>query len=323
MPLTILMYHYVRDQKTSRFPGLKVLDLDQFREQIKYLKRFYQFVSVDECLSALENNLELPKNSVLLTFDDGYIDHYVNVFPILYQERIPGIFFPLGQGTIDRKVLDVNKIQHVLAVVEDTGILLAEILALVDSMRASWNIASLTEPFERPSSSRRFDSDNVALIKRLLQKELPHPLRSEISDHLFRKYVTEDESSFAAELYLTLDQIQVMRNCGMYFGAHGWTHPWLDSITQAEQTTWLNDALEFMSLMGVSLNRWVLSYPYGNYAEAFLPTLREKGCKLAFTTRVDLANLTPQTSLLLPRLDTNDLPKDSTAASSEWTRKVL
>ena len=35
--LTIVMYHYVRDLRRSRFPGIKGLSLDAFEGQLEYL----------------------------------------------------------------------------------------------------------------------------------------------------------------------------------------------------------------------------------------------------------------------------------------------
>ena len=38
--VTIVMYHYVRDLKRSKYPAIKSLDLALFKEQIKYIKKY-------------------------------------------------------------------------------------------------------------------------------------------------------------------------------------------------------------------------------------------------------------------------------------------
>ena len=83
------MYHYVRDLKHSRYPRIKGLDLNLFREQIKFLKKNYNFVTVEEVIEANNGGGTLPSHPVLLTFDDAYQDHYQNVFPILNQPYDP------------------------------------------------------------------------------------------------------------------------------------------------------------------------------------------------------------------------------------------
>ena len=77
------MYHYVRDLKNSRYPAIKGLDIDLFKEQIRYLINHYKFITMEMLISAIENKSSIPSKSVLLTFDDAYIDHFEYVFPFL------------------------------------------------------------------------------------------------------------------------------------------------------------------------------------------------------------------------------------------------
>ena len=44
----------------------------------------------------------IPENSCLLTFDDGYKDHIDYVLPELMKRKLQGSFFPLSEGC-DRK----------------------------------------------------------------------------------------------------------------------------------------------------------------------------------------------------------------------------
>ena len=48
-------------------------------------------------MEAAKGGDALPENSVLLTFDDGYIDHYTNVFPLLAEMGIPAFFSMPGK----------------------------------------------------------------------------------------------------------------------------------------------------------------------------------------------------------------------------------
>ncbi len=43
---------------------------------------------------------------------------------------------------------------------------------------------------------------------------------------------------------------------------------------------------------------------------------------MAVTTQVDIANIGTAHSLLLPRLDTNDLPKNRDALVNDWYNKA-
>ena len=110
------MYHYVRDLKNSRFPEIKGLDLHLFVEQIKYIIRHYNPVIMEEVINSIENSDKLPPKAILLTFDDAYIDHYLNVFPILDANKLQGSFFPPAKAISENTVLDVNKIHFILAI---------------------------------------------------------------------------------------------------------------------------------------------------------------------------------------------------------------
>lgn len=73
------------------------------------------------------------------------------------------------------------------------------------------------------------------VVKRLLQVALPRPVRSRIAARLFARFVSVDETAFAEELYLSLDQLRLMWRCGMEVGGHGDAHDRLGSLTADEQ----------------------------------------------------------------------------------------
>jgi polysaccharide deacetylase len=50
--LTVVMYHYVRDLKHSRYPAIKGLDVNLFKGQVLFLKKHYNFVTVEEVIAA-------------------------------------------------------------------------------------------------------------------------------------------------------------------------------------------------------------------------------------------------------------------------------
>ena len=73
------------------------------------------------------------------------------------------------------------------------------------------------------------------MLKRLLQRELPEPVRAEIVRRLFAEHVTADEAAFACELYMSVDQIACLRRHGMHIGSHGYTHAWLNHLSSEAQ----------------------------------------------------------------------------------------
>ncbi len=317
--VTIVMYHYIRELTHSRYPEIKGLEIHKFKEQLAYILKYYHIITASELLAAVDSAGDLPRNAALLTFDDGYVDHYTNVFPIIEKHKIQGCFFPPPAAIMKHKVLDVNKIHFILAAIKDKSSIIKKIFSMMDELRAGYSLRSNADYYAEFAVANRFDPAPVAFIKRLLQTELPECVRSMIIDDLFSSFVTSDEQAFSQELYMSVDQLQCLQRHGMYIGSHGYNHYWLDHLDGEKQEEEINSSLEFLKILGGDVNKWIMCYPYGVYNESLLDLLKRKGCQVGLTTRVDLARLDLDNPLTLPRLDTNDLPKKGDARPNDWT----
>ncbi len=321
--LSVVMYHYVRDLKNSRYPEIKGCDVRLFKEQIRFLKKHYNFVTIEEVIDAWNSKKQLPPHAVLLTFDDAYKDHFDYVFPILEHEHIQGAFYPPVKAITEHTVLDVNKIHFILAStpIEKFDQLLGELKLQLDKYRQEYQLESFDYYFDKLAVASRFDTKEVIFVKRLLQVELPEELRKKITDDIFVKTVGVEESAFSRELYMSVDQIKCMVDCGMHVGSHGYDHYWLSSLSKEKQEHEIAKSIEFIGNIGGDPNNWTICYPYGNYNEDTIDLLKQHGCKLGLTTQVDLAS--PNDGVVdgiykLPRLDVNDLPKDANAEPNQW-----
>jgi peptidoglycan/xylan/chitin deacetylase (PgdA/CDA1 family) len=92
----ILMYHRVSEVP----PDADVYRIDLtvvpevFRAHMQYLHdEGYHPISLYDLHDALLRGTPLPPNPVALTFDDGYIDHYMTVLPTLQEYGFTGTFF--------------------------------------------------------------------------------------------------------------------------------------------------------------------------------------------------------------------------------------
>lgn len=321
--LTAVMYHYVRDLKNSRYPDIKGCDVRLFKEQVLFLKKHYNPVTVEQVLDAYYNNGMLPEKAVLLTFDDAYADHFEYAFPILEHEHIQGAFYPPVKAVTEHTVLDVNKIHFILASTptEKFGNLLNEIKLQLDNYREEYKLESYDYYFDKLAVANRFDPKEVIFVKRLLQVELKEELRKKITDDIFVKVVGIDESAFSRELYMSIDQIKCMVDCGMHIGSHGYDHYWLSSLPKEKQEFEIAKSIEFIDMVGGDTKNWTICYPYGDYNQDTIDLLKLHGCKMGLCTKVDVAMLGSdiQDSIFkLPRLDVNDLPKDAGAEPNKW-----
>ena len=320
--VTIVMYHYVRDLRRSRFPDIKGLSSEEFEEQVRYIKSHYNVISGYDLMDAVSDGSPLPPKPLMLTFDDGYIDHFTEVFPVLEREKLSGCVFPPAKCILEHRVLDVNKIHFILAAVADKNLLVSKIFERIRESESDLGLRSCEEYWEALGKPNRWDPPEVAFCKRILQRELPVELRQAIVDELFGLYVTGDEANFARELYMTPDQIAFLQQRGMCIGSHGYDHCWLNRLTERQQEDEIDKSLSFLSALGVDITRWIMCYPYGAYNDSLLSILRSRNCVAGLTTEVGLADLKRHDPLTLPRINTNDLPKSANGALSEWTAKV-
>jgi len=126
---------------------------------------------------------------------------------------------------------------------------------------------------------------------------------------LFRKYVSDDEETFAMELYMNLDQLKCMSHNGMFIGGHGYSHEWLSSLTAAQQEKEIDLTLRFLSEIYGSFENWVFCYPHGDFNDSLLDILRRRNCKLGFTIKSGKAKITGENALVLNRVDTNEFQR--------------
>jgi peptidoglycan/xylan/chitin deacetylase (PgdA/CDA1 family) len=307
--LTIVMYHYVRDLRHSRYPAIKGLSIDDFEGQLDYITRHYSVCSTREVIDAAQGRGALPDNACLLTFDDGLLDHFTVVFPRLVRRGLTASFYPPAVAAAQRTVLDTHKIHFILAAAVDHAGLAQRVFGLVDAYRNDADVppaAALWEQWARPS---RFDGPDVVFIKRVLQRGLPERVRAAITATLFDEYVGVGEAAFARELYMDVEQLRCLIASGMEVGGHGATHVWLDDLSPAGQREEIQRTAAFLGdVHGRDVVDWVMCYPFGAYTADTLVLLTGAGCALGLTTQVgtvcDLAS-----PLTLPRLDTNDVPR--------------
>lgn len=303
----VIMYHYVRQIKNSRYPEIKGLEIDFFRQQINWLKENkFHFVTLEDVMAKEKIN----EKSVLLTFDDGYIDHYMNVFPILEQNGIQGVFSMPGKILREKKVLDVNKIHYILAS-EKIDIIKDKLFRYMDYYRGrEYDYPSNAEIYEKLAIANRFDGKDVIFVKRALQVELPEKLRNEITDKLFQDIVTENESAFVDELYMNLDMIRTMKRHGMEFGIHGYDHYWMNSLSKTELKKDITSALGVFDGI-IDHDSWMCCYPYGSYSDEVISIISTMGAVSGVTTEVRAYILEKDDAFKIPRLDTNDFPPKS------------
>jgi peptidoglycan/xylan/chitin deacetylase (PgdA/CDA1 family) len=91
----VLLYHYVRPWTglTALGQGLSVTP-ERFAAQMEELVRLkYHAITPESLRAAIDHHARLPRNPILITFDDGYADQYMNALPVLKKLHLTATFF--------------------------------------------------------------------------------------------------------------------------------------------------------------------------------------------------------------------------------------
>lgn len=88
--IPILMYHSICNDDPN---NSLMIPTEMFAEQMEWLRENdFTAMSMDDVIEAM-NTGKVPKRPVLITFDDGYADNYINAFPELKNNNLKGTFF--------------------------------------------------------------------------------------------------------------------------------------------------------------------------------------------------------------------------------------
>ena len=119
--IPILMYHHI--VKKENLHKLHMIDgelnpmivlKDDFEEQMAYLHEHgYVTLTMNELYSFLVEDIDIPSKSVVLTFDDGYKDNFIEAYPILKNYGFKAVNFVItGAITKRSQPFDPKHVQY-------------------------------------------------------------------------------------------------------------------------------------------------------------------------------------------------------------------
>ncbi|MBI3306196.1 MAG: polysaccharide deacetylase family protein [Candidatus Omnitrophica bacterium] len=299
---TVITYHYVRDVNKTNFPELKALAVKDFLTQLDWLEANYRILDSPSFHAALHGETKITKPSVLLTFDDGFKDHYETVFPILKKRGISAIFFVPTNCLIKPQMLNVHRIHFLLARIG------AE--RLRDLIGSQIEQSAMLHPDKKYPTEflYRWDQPPDAVAKQWLNYELPYDVADSILKDLFEVHLG-NQNDFAEALYLSPAMIEEMADGGMAFGGHTWNHRVLSRLTVDEQKREIGEAPDLIrSLTGQ--HEISFCYPYGlrgTYTNETIRSLKAAGYSSAFTVAAGSVSFDGVNHYELPREDARDI----------------
>lgn len=273
----IIMYHNFNESKNNAHKNV-CLNINSFEKQIKYLKKYYNVISLEKLIDYIKSKQKIPNYSVVITFDDGYMNNYTLAYPLLKKYNVHASIFLTVNNIKNDTWLWVNKLEYIISTTEKTSI----DINIPDTGTLHLNLQD---------TSKKKDAYHTLkeLLKNLHPKEL-------------KRLLIQIQKKFEVEIdYKVIDNykmlnFQVIKKMSprlVDFGSHTLTHPILTKLTHAE---YKNEIINSKTTLEKILNRKVkfFCYPNGNYNQEIIEIV-SKHYTAAVSTEGDFIN--PHTNL--------------------------
>jgi peptidoglycan/xylan/chitin deacetylase (PgdA/CDA1 family) len=268
--LTVLAYHRILDFNDN-FP----FDIDlisatpkQFEDQLKHVSKFYNPIDIESVVECYKSNKKLPKNSVLVTFDDGFLDNYSNAFPLLKKYNVPATIFISTDYIGSDSTLWFDQLAFLilsddLNVSEDNP--LFNFINQDSAVSKRKILETCLEELKLVSNKERLNIlDNLAKSNEVLIRKMP----------------CKEFSST-----LNWNQVNEMNDSLISFGSHTASHPILTRLNDDEK---LLEMTSSKTVIEENLKQTIdtVAYPVGTdsaYDESVVKSTQSAGYELGFT----------------------------------------
>ncbi len=260
-PVTVITYHGVLSQGYKRWDNFvdnTLVSEHSFRSQLRLLKKHYNLISPEDFLRWLREGRDLPAKAILLTCDDGLLNHLSVMLPVLQEEDLKCLFFVTGSSLGSTPEM----LWHV------------ELYLLLDQAPARDEPFHLQGNVIPPMSGdpRQRQSAWLSLVRNLSKIDAAARRRF-LDDAAAKLGMPRSWAMRYFEDSLLRNRFQLLRSqelkqlagAGMTIGAHTLSHPVLaeQSVDLARaEISKCRDALE----QGLGREVWAVAYPFGDPA---------------------------------------------------------
>ena len=252
--------HRVANDDEGYLEGLRPEWLD---EQLAYLTRHYEIISLSRLLECYELGRPVPARSAVLTFDDGFRDNLTHGWPILKRYGVTATIFVVT-GCAEAGELPWP---------QRLGFLFQ------NTQRPTWVVpwslpdGTLMElPLQTPAQRREA---YLAVKSHLVG--LPRVDREAWLKRLARELDVDPPR----DRMLSWADLRELRAAGWEMGAHTFSHPWLAQIPPAEAREEMERSREDLR-RHLGIERPSFCFPAGSHSAALMTLARDLGFRSAF-----------------------------------------
>ena len=256
----ILLYHRIfpDTQATDDHPAFSRISLDGFKGHIRWVRKHFCFVSLQEYLDQYRKPNPGGKRLAALTFDDGFKQTFDLVFPFLEEEQIAATFFVTTQHLDGGEILWFSYLNALC------------FENLYDQVDVDQSRFSLESPKSRRQAwnslmaMARSSCDPAGFCRQLAKS---YPLPPKIAKNFFGMTSAQFETASQSRW--------------IDFGAHTVSHPYLDQISDNLQIQEIFESREILQRLSAKPVQY-FAYPSGEYCRNTIDFVKDAGYAAAF-----------------------------------------
>lgn len=239
----VLIYHRVSKDPVA-FDDLSV-PVEIFDWQMCLVSKLFNVITLDQAYEFLKGG-DVPPRSVVITFDDGYMDNYTVAFPVLKKYGLCATFYVAGNAIVTGKIWN-EEVTNAISNTDKSQLYLPQIG--IDTL---------------PVATLEQKKLAIDALKSLLKNQ-----KTDIRDKYLNELLIEAASPSSDRYMMTESQLQAMaRDTSVTIGCHSMNHPMFSYISKDAARVDIKNCLDYLQAL---LQRPIehFAYPYGKYGIDF------------------------------------------------------
>lgn len=259
------MFHRTLDPADPRWRSCDpdyTVSVDVLRRSLRFFRRHYNVVSLDQVLEARRSGGRLPPRALLITFDDGWADNADFALPELQRAAMPAVMFVVTDAIGRRQPFFQ---ECIIAAWRGGRVRVAD---LVDALSLRFG----REGLER--------TETVASLRSALVRM--EGMDPEARNALLAPYA--DALDDGLRHMVDTDDLRRLQRGGVALGLHGKTHTQMTRAADLDAELGGARAILAERLGQPAAQAESMSFPHGMYDEAIAARARAAGYELVFTS---------------------------------------
>jgi peptidoglycan/xylan/chitin deacetylase (PgdA/CDA1 family) len=220
--ITVLTYHRVghADAASRLDDGVVDVAPEQLDRQLAFVRRWFDPIALGDLVAYVRGGAVLPRNPLLVTFDDGYRDNLDVALPILERHGIRATFFVATDYVEHRRLFWWDRVAWVIKATARTRLRL-----------------EYPERTELATGSPSAKRAAIRRVQRIVKDRRGLEL-SRVLDDLERaadvRLAPDEERRIADDVVMTWEHVVALRRAGMDVQSHTCTHRVLQNLDAPE-----------------------------------------------------------------------------------------